>query len=48
MDPIEVLTLSFLALADEQIRNLEYHSDRGTTICCGEKSVLYTDGKGGG
>ena len=48
MDPIEVLTLSFLALEDEQIRNLEYHVDGGTPICCGDESALYTDGKGGG
>ena len=46
-DHVATLTDCFLALPDENLRNLAYHLRRGTPILCGKKYSFFADGNGG-
>lgn len=48
MTPKTILTKAFLSLTDQQLKNLLWHAEHKTPVCCGNNYWLFTDGKGGG
>ena len=48
MTPKTILTKAFLFLTDAQLRNLSWHEQNKTPVCCGATAELYADGEGGG
>ena len=47
-DVLKSLSEAFSGLRNEELENLKWHREQGTTVLCGDMYSYFTDGAGGG